>query len=133
MSLLLLPITLATAGALGLIGLTLAFRVTMGRGKHKVYMGDGGNPDMIVLIRTHANFVEYVPLMLVLLGLLEFGGANRTALMVGAAVLVAARISHAIGMGGPMALRVGGAMATYILLAASSIYGLKLALPPLSG
>ena len=38
-----------------------------------------------------------------------------------------------IGMGGPMALRVGGAMATYILLAASSIYGLKLALPPLSG
>jgi len=28
---------------------------------------------------------------------------------------------------------VGGAMATYILLAASSIYGLKLALPHLSG
>ena len=133
MSLLLLPITLATAGALGLIGLILAFRVSMGRSKHKVYMGDGGNPDMIVLIRTHANFVEYVPLMLVLLGLLEFGGANRTALMVGAAVLVVARISHAIGMGGPMALRAGGAMATYILLAASSIYGLKLALPHLSG
>ena len=41
--LLLLPITLATAGALGLIGLILAFRVSMGRGKHKVYMGDGGN------------------------------------------------------------------------------------------
>src|SRR5215831_14995674 len=127
MSPLLLPITLATAGALGLIGLILALRVSLGRGTHQVFMGDGGNPDMIVRIRTHANFVEYVPLMLVLLGLLEFGGANRTALMVGAAVLVAARISHAIGMGGPMALRVGGAMATYILLAASSIYGLKLA------
>ena len=28
-----------------------------------------------------------------------------------------------------MALRVGGAMTTYILLAAGSIYGLKLALP----
>jgi len=39
MSLLLLPITLATAGALGLIGLILAFRVSMGRSKHKVYMG----------------------------------------------------------------------------------------------
>src|SRR6516162_5816646 len=64
---LLLPITLATAGALGLIGLILAFRVTMGRGKHKVYLGDGGNPDMIVRKRTHASFVEYAPLMLVLL------------------------------------------------------------------
>jgi uncharacterized protein len=133
MSPLLLPITLATAGALGLIGLILAFRVTMGRAKHKVIIGDGGNPDMIVRMRTHANFVEYVPLMLVLLGLLELGGANRTALMVGAAALVVARISHAFGMGGPMALRVGGAMPTYILLAAGSIYGLKLALPHLSG
>ena len=129
MSPLLLPITLATAGALGLIGLILAFRVTMGRAKHKVNMGDGGNPDMILRMRTHANFVEYVPLMLVLLGLLELGGANRRALTVGAAVLVVARICHAIGMGGPMALRVGGAMTTYILLAAGSIYGLKLALP----
>jgi uncharacterized membrane protein YecN with MAPEG domain len=133
MSPLLLPITLATAGALGLIGLILGVRVTMGRNKHNVHMGDGGNPDMIVRMRTHANFAEYVPLMLVLLGLLEFGGANQTALMVGAAVLVVARISHAIGMGGPLALRVGGAFATYVLLAASSIYGLKLALPHLSG
>src|SRR5262249_17589399 len=41
MSPLLLPITLATAGALGLIGLILALRVTMGRAKHKVNMGDG--------------------------------------------------------------------------------------------
>jgi uncharacterized membrane protein YecN with MAPEG domain len=133
MSPLLLPITLATAGALGLVGLILALRVTMGRSKHNVIMGDGGNADMIVRMRTHANFVEYVPLMLVLLGLLELGGANRTALMVGAAVLVVARISHAIGMGGPMALRVGGAMATYILLAAGSIYALKVTLPHLSG
>lgn len=133
MSPLLLPITLATSGALGLIGLILALRVSMGRGKYKINMGDGGNPDMIVRMRTHANFVEYVPLMLVLLGLLELGGSNRTALLVGAAVLVVARISHAIGMGGPFALRAGGAMATYILLAAGSIYGLKLAFPHLSG
>ena len=83
-----LPITLTTAGILGLLGLGLSFRVSMGRGKYKVYMGDGGNPDMIVLMRTQANFVEYVPLLLVLLGLLELGGANRTALIVGAAVLV---------------------------------------------
>src|SRR5215472_5644073 len=61
MSSLLLPITLATAGALGLIGLILVFRVTMGRAKRKVNMEDGGNPDMILRMRTHANFVEYAP------------------------------------------------------------------------
>jgi uncharacterized protein len=132
MSPLLLPITLTTAGALGLVGLILALRVSMGRSKHKITMGDGGNTDMIVRIRTHANFVEYVPLMLVLLGLLELAGANHTALIVGAAVLVVARIFHAIGMAGPMALRVTGAMATYLLLTAGSIYGLGLTLPHLS-
>jgi uncharacterized protein len=128
----LLPITLTTAGVLGLVDLMLAFRVTMGRAKHKVNMGDGGNPDMIVRIRTHANFVEYVPLMLVLLGLLELAGANRMALIVGAAVLVVARIFHALGMAGPVALRASGAMATYLLLAAGSIYGLVLAIPHFS-
>ena len=132
MSPMLLPITLTTAGVLGLVGLVLAFRVTMGRGKYKVNMGDGGNPGMIVLIRTHANFVEYVPLMLVLLGLLELAGANRTALIVGAAVLVVARMFHAFGMAGPVALRASGAMATYLLLAAGSIYGLVLAIPHFS-
>ena len=128
----LLPITLTTAGVLGLVGLVLAFRVTMGRAKHKVNMGDGGNPDMIVRMRTHANFVEYVPLLLVLLGLLELAGADRTALIVGAAVLVVARIFHAIGMAGTLALRATGATATYLLLAAGSIYGLVLAIPHLS-
>jgi hypothetical protein len=44
MSPVLLPITLATAGALGLIGLILAFRVTTGRGNHKVNMGMAATP-----------------------------------------------------------------------------------------
>ena len=132
MSPLLLPITLTTAGILGLVGLILGLRVSMGRSKHNITMGDGGNPDLIVRMRTHANFAEYVPLMLVLLGLLELAGANHTALIVGAAVLVVARVFHAIGMGGPMALRVTGAMATYVLLAAGSIYELVLAIRHLS-
>src|SRR5262249_28216453 len=124
-----LPITLATAGVLGFIGLILALRVTMGRAKHKVNMGDGGNPDMIVRMRPHANFVEYVPLMLVLLGLLELGGANRTALMVGAAVLVVARISHAIGMGGPWGGGGGARRARKCFLPPAGSDGLRLALP----
>jgi uncharacterized membrane protein YecN with MAPEG domain len=126
-----LPITLTTAGVLGLLALVLAFRVSAARGKLKVNMGDGGNPEMIVRMRTHANFVEYVPLLLILLGLLELSGANRTALIVGAALLVLARLSHAIGMGGPIAFRVAGALTTFLLLIASSIYGLVLAIPNL--
>ena len=126
-----LPITLTTAGILGLLALVLSFRVSAARGKYKINIGDGGNADLLVRIRTHANFVEYVPLLLILLGLLELSGANRIALLVGAVLLILARISHAIGMAGPIALRAVGAMTTSLLLVAGSIYGLVLAIPNL--
>src|SRR5438105_3605271 len=97
----LLPITLTTASVLALLGLVLASRVGQGRFKHSVPMGDGGNADMIVRMRTHANFAEYVPFLLVLMGLLELGGGNRTILVWGGAALVLCRIFHAIGMPRP--------------------------------
>ena len=53
-------------------------------------------------------------------------------MIAGAAMLVVARIFHAIGMAGPVALRATGAMATYLVLGVGSIYGLVLAFPHLS-
>jgi uncharacterized membrane protein YecN with MAPEG domain len=125
----LLPITLTTASALCLMGLVLAFRCGAGRAKHHVMMGDGGNEDMIVRMRTQANFVEYVPLALILLGLLEMGGANHTALVYGAAALVLFRVMHAVGMPrpAPNVFRAGSAIGTFLLVAAGAIYGLTLA------
>ena len=130
MSTIILPVTLVTAGTLALIGLVLAARIGHGRVKFLVPMGDGGNPDMIVRMRTHANFVEYVPLFVVLLALLELAGANRTALTGIGAAMVLCRLLHAIGMPRPTPnfFRATGALGTFALTAGVAVYGLALAL-----
>jgi uncharacterized membrane protein YecN with MAPEG domain len=124
----LLSITLTTASVLALLCLILAVRVSAGRAKNNVIMGDGGNADMIIRMRTHANFVEYVPILLVLMGLLELGGGNRTVLIIFGVVLVLTRIMHAVGMArpAPSALRAIGATGTFLLLLLGAAYGLVL-------
>jgi uncharacterized membrane protein YecN with MAPEG domain len=60
------------AGLLGLWFFVLSVRVVQGRGKFGINLGDGGNASMLRRIRGHANFVEYVPLTLLLIAILEF-------------------------------------------------------------
>ncbi|HEY0179642.1 MAG TPA: MAPEG family protein [Dokdonella sp.] len=71
----LLTITPFYAGLLGLLYLALTFRVVGGRvGKGAPSLGDGGNHAMFRAIRGHANFNEYVPLILLMMAMLEVGG-----------------------------------------------------------
>jgi uncharacterized membrane protein YecN with MAPEG domain len=128
MTMVLLPITLTTASVLALLCLVLALRCGIGRAKNNVLMGDGGNADMIVRMRTQANFGEYVPILLILMGLLELGGGNRLGLTIFGIVLVVARIMHAVGMPRPVPNfgRSGGALVTFILLVVAAVYGLIL-------
>lgn len=93
-----LPTTLATASVLAVMGTVLAARAAMLRVKSGILFGDGGNQDLITRMRAHANFVEYVPLLLIMMALLEVSGANRAFLAVTAVALVLARVLHAIGM-----------------------------------
>src|SRR5882724_3446572 len=93
-----LPVTLATTSSLALVAAVISTRAALARGKYGILMGDGGNPVLIARMRAHANFVEYVPLLLILMGLLEIAGANRSFLMIAGGVLVVARVLHAVGM-----------------------------------
>ncbi len=125
-----LPVTLITASILALIALVLAFRVSFGRYKHRVSVGDGGNPDMTALIRTHGNFVEYVPLILILMGILEMSKVNRIMLLIVAVLLIVLRIFHVIGMPrrAPNFFRATGAIGTMVLMGFLAVWGLILAL-----
>ncbi len=128
MSPMLLPITLSTASALTIICLALIVNVARGRWRHRVPMGDGGNSDLLVRMRTHANFTEYVPLLLVLMALLELAGANRLFLTGFGGALIVFRVLHAVGMPRPApnlyrALGAGGSLLLMILAAG---YGLIL-------
>ena len=128
-----LPVTAVTAAVLGLIYIVLSMRVIMARAASKVSLGDGSSGavasgdehtvPLLVASRAHANFAEYVPLCLILIGLAEAVGATRSIAMALGVLLVIARVLHPIGMGrkAPNPYRAGGAVLTLFVLAAASL------------
>jgi uncharacterized membrane protein YecN with MAPEG domain len=124
-----LPITLTIAGAAALLSLWLSLRVSQLRARHRVSIGDGGNEAVATRMRAHANFTEYTPLFLILLGLIEFARGPETWLWAVAILFVLGRIAHVFGMDrpAPNALRIGGMLATYLPLL--TLAGFALALP----
>jgi uncharacterized protein len=92
-----LPVTSITAAIAGFALVVLSFLVSLGRAKSKVLIGNGEGM-LFRRIRAQGNFVEYVPVGLILLGLLEASGAGR-GLVIGVAVALGlGRASHAVGM-----------------------------------
>lgn len=89
------------AAVLGVLFFVLSVRVIAFRRRHRVAFGSGSNPDLERRIRVHANFVEYVPLALLLLAMAELRGAPTLWLHVGCATLLAGRIAHAVGLSRP--------------------------------
>lgn len=119
-------ITGLCAGIMGLVAIVLAGHIGSYRGKAKVGIGDGGDAELICRIRKQGNFTEYAPLALILLGLLEMGGAaGSTAIWVLGAMLVIGRILHPLGLkvdGSPTLYRVVGMLATLPMMLVTSIW-----------
>ena len=118
-----MPITMLYAGALALILLVLSARVIQARGQQKVYMGDGGNDLVLRRMRGHANFAEYVPMTLILIGLLEFRGMAPWVLHALGLTLLLARSLHAYSFGFSsqfMPGRFGGTVLTWSVLGISA-------------
>ncbi len=105
----------------------LSIWVIAGRAKHRVHHGDGGNDEMNRRIRAHANFAEYVPMILLLVALLEASGAGRGTVHALLLPLLAARLMHPIGMVAPVAslqqgiFRGVGASVTMLILVVASV------------
>ncbi|MCX7295772.1 MAG: MAPEG family protein [Hyphomicrobiales bacterium] len=93
-----ISITAIYASILALIILALSINVTMHRVKLKVSLGDGGNPQMLRMIRLHANAIEYIPIALVLMAIYEINGGWHWALHVVGIALVAGRLIQTAGM-----------------------------------
>ena len=77
-------------------------------------------PPLLVAIRRHAQFAEYVPISILLLLLLEVNHANRVALIGLAGVLVLSRFCMALGLGRttPNPLRTAGNLLQWGMIAA---------------
>ena len=133
----LLPVTTTIAALAALVLLWLSIRVIRQRLATESSLGDGGGQDLTsaggrnyaplqVAVRCHGNFTEYVPVLLILLGLLELAGANAVFLWVCGVILLAGRILHVIGMyrPAPNPFRIAGMMSTFGLLLVFAGYGL---------
>ena len=110
-----MPITLLYAGILGLLAVLLANLVLYVRLRASTQPPWRADATM----RVQANFVENVPMALLLLFLLEQAGLAATALHAFGSALVACRVLHAWGMSrnaGANYPRLIGAQGTFLLL-----------------
>ena len=94
---------------------------------NKVLFGDGGNIKLRSAIRAHANFAEYVPIIVLMVAMLEMSGMPAIRVHLLMAALLVARLLHPLGMYvGPRTLqfqicRVGGIVLTTLVLIASAL------------
>lgn len=125
-----LPITLTIAGAAALLNIWLARRVGQMRLTHKVSIGDGGNEALTARMRAQANFIEYTPFVLILIGLIELAEGSRLWLWIVGVVYILARIAHGFGMDrprpDPLRLRTIGIVVTALILFGLALYAIVL-------
>jgi uncharacterized membrane protein YecN with MAPEG domain len=83
---------------LALIYAALALQVIRLRRNSNAPFNDGGNEGLRSAIRAHGNFMEYVPIITLMVAFLEMSGASplRIHLLMGALVL--SRLLHPLGM-----------------------------------
>lgn len=117
-----LPVALALAGACALINVWLALRIGHRRVRGGISIGDGGDLDMATRMRTHANFAEYAPIVIILVGVIELAQGSAPWLWGAAALFVVARILHAVGMGRWLPARAAGATITLLLTLGLGLY-----------
>ena len=83
---------------LAAIYLVLWFRVTQMRAGLGLSIGDHGNVALHERIRQHGNFVEWVPMVLILMILAESTGTGGIYLHAAGALLVLGRLAHPFGL-----------------------------------
>lgn len=121
-----LPITLTMAGAAALINIWLAIRTGRVRMSEKISIGDGGNARLTARMRAHANFTEYTPFVLILIGLIELADGTSMWLWAVGAFYMLARIAHGFGMDGVRGLREFGIGATLLILFGLGLYAVAI-------
>jgi uncharacterized membrane protein YecN with MAPEG domain len=125
-------VTTLAASALGLIFVVLSANVVVQRNRGKVLMGEGHEvaSALQIAIRSHANFAEYVPLSLILIGLIEIHAGHGLLVHGLALALVLARVLHPIGMRMPGAnpFRAAGFILSVLVILVGSVAALLSAL-----
>lgn len=117
-------ITPLYAAPLGLVLLLLSVLVIRQRRRSGIALGDGASRPLLRAMRAQGNFVEYVPLTLLLMLLAELQSAAAPALHLAGLLLLAGRLAHAAGVSREpedFRLRVAGMALTLTALGLAAI------------
>jgi uncharacterized membrane protein YecN with MAPEG domain len=117
------PVTAILTAVLGLLLVGLSLRISALRMRHRISLGDGGNPEVLRAVRAHGNTAEHVPIFLLLALVYELTEGSSQFLIVVAAVFVLTRGLYTIGLLGRgfHQLRMLGALLTYLSQAALAL------------
>ena len=86
--------TLFFAAIFGVLHVFFTLRVGGYRMRRKISMGDGGDIELRNRIRAHGNFIENVPIALLLLLLNDLIGTSRTTITILGSTLLISRLVH---------------------------------------
>lgn len=122
-------IVAASLALLAVLLTALSLQVSRLRLRHRVSFGDGGHKDLLVATRAHGNALEQCLLYAALaLAAATLPGVSPTVLSACAAVFVAARLLHVVGifMRRLLLRQLAHATSTLVHLALAGVIGLAL-------
>ena len=124
-------LTALYAAALGVMMIVLGAQVIVMRARTGISILDGGNMALAESMRRHGNFVENVPMALILMACAESLAAPAALLHAMGLVLIAGRLVHVMGIDhtrpAAPARIAGGILTTLPMLAAIGFIGWKTA------
>jgi uncharacterized protein len=124
-------ITAIYLAVLALLYTAFAIQVARLRQNNRASFGDNGSLELHSAIRVHANFVEYVPIITLMVAFLEMSGLPATRVHVLMGALLVSRLLHPLGMYAASNTlqfrigRVGGITITFVLLIACAVMILR--------
>ena len=128
-----LPVTAMVAAGCAILLLILAIDTIRNRLRAKVAFGDGGDTRLTSASRAHGNLAEHAPIVIIMIGLLEYNNADHAVLRWIGAIFLLGRVAHAIGLYIPSApgkapiprqIGVVATLGTVAVLAAMLLIGL---------
>lgn len=127
-----MPITLMYASIFAIFALVLSFKAGSTRGKTgiSVLFGEPVDMNLVEKVRRHQNFLEYVPIFLIVFAAIEINGGSSMFLYIVGDLMILARIAHAIGLKHDNMGHIGrliGAGGTALITVAAAGYGLWMA------
>ena len=122
-----MEITLLYTSLISILVIFLAFKTGLVREKTNTMLGEGDSAELLQSVRAHGNLIEYAPLALILLALLEMQDIQDWVLHLTGSLFFLSRILHAYGISisrESTPYRLIGTLGTWVIMLGMSIYGL---------